>query len=46
MNQLKETNATIIARQESVDHVNIAASSCFIVIFFPHNHPMLQNIQI
>lgn len=46
MNKLKETNTTIIACQESVDRVNIATSSWFIVIFFSHIHPMLQNIQI
>lgn len=45
MNQLKETNTTIIARQESVDHVNVAASSWFIAIYFLITTPCCKTFR-
>lgn len=45
MNQLKETNITITARQESVDHANIAASSWFIAVFFLITTPCCKTFR-
>lgn len=46
MYEVKETNTTVIACQDSVDQINIAASSWFIVISFLKTSQCCKNIQM